>query len=486
MPLSYKMKFLNALRRVMKYQREDRGKKVILVGDLNIVYKREDTHWEYRSVHIDRVLKEVLDYKEAADTNVDGEAHKLLHLQNDKVAANGDAKGDGGISKWKLDLDLHWKTIKNALDTMEVVPVTTKNIATGATFEKFRVRVRINDNFTAFLGRAESTKEEALAYFCFPQRTYYDRDLQKEFVSREANVISIDVLAELLSKIAKVEWSLKTLRLISEMDVGCCQSSPHARWLNEVLETDDMVDAFRSSYPNAQGRFTCWNQQSNKRFENKGFRIDYTLLDRSIIGYIDTGPNERLRCCKYPQQKSDTEEASLHAVTASGSFQGASYEGGGIASATQEALDTQFDCPHTGIIYTPPSYSDHVAVSLLLKEDWRQLHMPLKLILDEKDSATKKSQPHKSQKSISSFFGNATSSSKKGIGVSTALTKKSKIKGYFHKNKLSPSQQVSKEIKLNRSPFKRKLHVTRDLSMPKKVKETTKKKNSILNHFSSK
>jgi len=311
-------------------------------------------------------------------------------------------------------------------------------------------------------------------------------------VSRQANVISIDVLAELLLKIAKVEWSLKTLRLISEMDVGCCKSSPPARWLNEVLETEDMVDAFRSSYPNAQSRFTCWNQQSNKRFENKGFRIDYTLLDRSILGYIDTGPNERLRCCKYPQQKSDNEEASLHAVTASGSFQGASYEGGGIASATQEALDTQFDCPHTGIIYTPPSYSDHVAVSLLLKKDWRQLHMPLNLILDEKDSATKKSQPHKSQKSISSFFGNATSSSKKsitsdkGIGVSTAVTKKSKIKGYFHKNKSSLSQQVSKEINVNGPPFKRKFHVTRDLNMSKKVKETTMKKNSILHHFSSK
>jgi len=312
--------------------------------------------------------------------------------------------------------------------------------------------------------------EAALAHFCFPQRTYYDRDLEEEFVAREANVISIDVLAELLSKIAKVEWSMKTLRLISDMNVGCCKSSPPTRWLNDILEEDDMVDAFRSSYPRAQGRFTCWNQQSNKRFENKGFRIDYTLLDRSILDYIDTGPTERLRCCKYPQQKSDDEEASLHAATASGSFQGASYEGGGIAAATQEALDTQFDCPHTGIIYTPPSYSDHVAISLLLKKDWCQRHMPSKLVLDEKDPATKKSQPHKSQKSISSFFGSATSSSNSsilsdnGVGVSTAGKKKSKIKGYFHKSESSLSQQASLKTNANVTPSKRKFQMTRHLN----------------------
>merc|ERR1719148_608290 len=93
MPLSYKMKFLNALRRVMKYQREKRGKKVMLVGDLNIVHHREDTHWEYRSVHIDRVLREVKDYNEAIDTSANGQTQPM-HLQNDTGVSNNDVKGD--------------------------------------------------------------------------------------------------------------------------------------------------------------------------------------------------------------------------------------------------------------------------------------------------------------------------------------------------------------------------------------------------------
>lgn len=497
MPLSYKMKFLNALRRVMRYQKEERGKKVILVGDLNIVHQREDTHWEYRSVHVDRILKEVREYQEAMNDSADGKKQHA-YVPNNVVATEGVVKGDHfcshkSIPKWKLDLGKNWMKIAYALQTMEAVPVTTKNVATGTTFEKFRVRVRIDNKFTAFIGRVESTKEDALAYFCFPQRTYFDHDSKEERVSRDANVVSIDILGELMSKIAKVEWSSKELRSISEMDDSCYKSSPPAHWLNEVLEEDKMVDAFRSSYPHAQGRFTCWNQHTNKRFENKGFRIDYTLLDRSMLDYIDTGPNKSLRCCKYPSHKFDDEEAALHAATASGSFEGASYEGGGIATASQAALDTQFDCPHTGIIYTPPSYSDHVAVSLLLKSGWTQLHMPSKLVLDGKDLGTKKAQPHKSQKSISSFFANTSSSSDnatlsgKGIRMPIAAKKKGKERGCDSENESSISQPAAQESNTHGSSLKRKFRLSRDVQKKTgKVKQSSKSKNNILHHFSSK
>jgi len=104
---------------------------------------------------------------------------------------------------------------------VKAVPVTTKNIATGATFEKFRVRVRIDDKFTAFIGRVECTKEDALAYFCFPQRTYFDHDSKEERVSREANIVSIDILGEFMYKIAKVEWSLKKISV--DFGNGCLE-----------------------------------------------------------------------------------------------------------------------------------------------------------------------------------------------------------------------------------------------------------------------
>ena len=63
----------------------------------------------------------------------------------------------------------------------------------------------------------------------------------------------------------------------------------------------------------------------------------------------------------------NTASAALDACTASGHFHPIPFEGGGIAAThTPEwVYSVQFRAPHTGIIYTPPEYSDHVAVSLV-------------------------------------------------------------------------------------------------------------------------
>jgi hypothetical protein len=134
------------------------------------------------------------------------------------------------------------------------------------------------------------------------------------------------------------------------------------------------------------------------------------MIDKSIAPYIDH-QNIKLRCCNYNNDDFNTDEAALHAATASFQFQGASFDGGGIAAASSKALETQyFGEAHTGIIYTAPSYSDHVAVSLKLNEEWDCKYMNRTLQLDYKNVDVKKTQPHKSQKSISSFFGQKASS----------------------------------------------------------------------------
>merc|ERR1711865_779088 len=46
------------------------------------------------------------------------------------------------------------------------------------------------------------------------------------------------------------------------------------------------VDAFRYYYPHAEGRYTCWCQFTNKRYTNEGARIDYTIIDKSLLPYI--------------------------------------------------------------------------------------------------------------------------------------------------------------------------------------------------------
>jgi len=161
-------------------------------------------------------------------------------------------------------------------------------------------------------------------------------------------------------------------------------------------------------------RFTCWNQRTNERYKNKGARIDYTLVDASLAELIANEGNNTnidesncvLRCLGYPRTEQNSAAAALHAATAGGLLGGASFGGGGIALESRKALESQFGVPHTGIIYTPPSYSDHVAVSLLLQisKEITSSCEPIQLLLRVKDPNVRRSQPHKSQASIAGFF----------------------------------------------------------------------------------
>ena len=144
------------------------------------------------------------------------------------------------------------------------------------------------------------------------------------------------------------------------------------------------------------------------------------------------------------------------AATACGLFESGSFAGGGIASATKRALDTQFiGVPHSGMIYTPPSYSDHIAVSLLLKDD-SILNGSSKLELMN-DASTRKAQPHKRQRSISSFFSSGTTtaastSSSSSTSTSTVLQPDVSVK----KQRISSSSEESTTV--NEPPKKKGLY----------------------------
>jgi len=389
MPLSYKMKFLNALRKCMEVQRA-KNKRVILVGDLNIAHAGIDVHWTFRSVRINDVRKEV------------------------QGVSGSDGSGGSSTPLWKHQVAQHWEIIEDALATIEAMAVTTKNVATRATFEKYRARITIGkagSERNLYLGSHEGTADACLSYFSFHDIKYHDRDLDKDCVARDANVVSVSTLAELMAKIVGIEWDAATIQLIANTD-GLEKSSPTVAWMNMLIEEDGMVDTFRHVFPNAKGRFTCWNQHTNRRFENMGSRIDYALADEALVGYIDNEGSQMLRCCKYQHadENYESEEAALHAAIASGMFQGAGFAGGGIATATQEALGTQFmGSPHTGIIYTAPQYSDHVPVSLLLNKKFDEKYVSMQLVLNDKE--TKNAQPHKKQQSISNFFTASRTSS---------------------------------------------------------------------------
>ena len=237
-------------------------------------------------------------------------------------------------------------------------------------------------------------------------------------------------------------------------------------------------------------RFTCWNQYTNRRFENDGCRIDYCLVDETLLDFVEKGADSTLRCCNFDFSHGDAggEDAAWHAATASGKFKGAGFDGTGIVAVSRQSLDTQFGSPHTGIIYTPPSYSDHVATSLLFGDSLRVCH---EQILDEKETQTKKSQPQKSQMCIFSFFGkrelNTSAFEKKVNKDLPNITNNGENlqKSFFQRTSRSGAERAVTAKRKNTESSSASKKVKARNSQPKTQRDKlTKKTDSILNHFS--
>ena len=73
-------------------------------------------------------------------------------------------------------------------------------------------------------------------------------------------------------------------------DVGSPAIHPDvAEWFSGVLDQDGMIDTFACCHPHARDRFTCWDQSTNRRYVNEGSRIDYILIDGSLMPYLQKG-----------------------------------------------------------------------------------------------------------------------------------------------------------------------------------------------------
>lgn len=211
-PLSYKMKFLQALRRAM--QRERQHKPVMLMGDLNITSTALGMFWKDRVMHVHDILDQVA----SGPTN--------------------------GLPQWKVELAKSWPKILATLQTKQVVPVQTTNTLTREKFEKFRLAVTV-DNRRVYLGKHESSPEWCSYGFDFDASHYVDPETDEECIALEANVVRLGVLTELMSKIAGVEWDDATQRQIAGTDAGIRRIKPPTQWLQCMMEQDGMVDTFR-------------------------------------------------------------------------------------------------------------------------------------------------------------------------------------------------------------------------------------------------
>ena len=114
-------------------------------------------------------------------------------------------------------------------------------------------------------------------------------------------------------------------------------------------------------------------------------------------------------------------EAAAWACTEGGRWVAAPVEGGGIQDDPEETYTCQFRAPSSGILYTPPQYSDHIGVSVLLElgeeEDRRRRGEEPGEGRDDgrkeeeeefwknAQKSMKETQPHKTQRKLKDFFG---------------------------------------------------------------------------------
>ena len=463
-PLGYKMKFLNALRQAMRRQREEHNKKVILVGDLNVSHRAKDKYWGDRVLFVNQILREVA----------------VCSPENTS------------IPRWKVQLATAWEQIELALRTKKVVQTQTTNSLTNQKYEKYRMTVQVKDK-TVYLGSHESHPDYCEHCYDFSSWEYTCRDTGESILAEEDNVIAISTIAELMQKISGIEWDEELQRHIAATEGGTSRMAPPRRWLNSIIDEDGMIDAFTYFYPEAEGRFTCWHQFTNKRYTNEGARIDFTLVDAALVPLLKKGQVQGLRCgCNADSPaKHDplSEAAALCAATANGGFRAVPFVGGGIEEAAREILDTQFGPPHTGMIYTPPSFSDHTAISLLLDDQCISCQGET-LVLEEQEAMTRKAQPHKSQQSISSFF---TTPSKHAPANKPALSKEDGGNGGTKRINTIQSVHGGKAQKITDSQaFQRPTAFGAEkASVGTKPSNSTKRtkappKGSILHHFTLK
>jgi hypothetical protein len=117
-------------------------------------------------------------------------------------------------------------------------------------------------------------------------------------------------------KVCGVEWSMPTQCLIASSSNYIYHESPTIDWVRNLIDNDQMIDAFCFYYPNVQGRYTCWNQYTNKRVVNDGARIDYTLVDKELEPFMKQGAPLRGGADGDP----NTDTAAFNAVTANGGY----------------------------------------------------------------------------------------------------------------------------------------------------------------------
>ena len=389
--LSYKMRWLRALRAAMADVRA-RGTPVVLAGDLNARHLPKDGHWTFRGV--------------------DGGALSS--------AAASESLDDAARAAFQKAADA-WPAVRGALRDRDVAAVTTENPTNGEKHSKFRCRAKhVATRSPVQLSPYEASPDAARANY---ETEGYGVDADGTVVDladalfpcRLPGVLDADRFLEAFEKLASVQIPKAALR--AALDLGLLATAPPeptragdlprsaTSWLRGLVDVDAMVDSLDAVHPDRADRFTCWHQYTNKRYDNVGSRIDYVLVDaalfsssKPVAGALDRGLDEP------PEAGGPDSPAAAHrAAVLDGHWAPAGFDGSGLRDGrATDYLHHSTAPPHTGVRYTPPSWSDHVAVTLCLGA------VPVPA---PRAASTKRqlgdTQPHAKVRTITQFFSAA-------------------------------------------------------------------------------
>ena len=354
------------------------GRAVILVGDLNLAPEAQDCYWRSRLVDLGELERlagtgpgEVASHVDPAAVEVARRVGRAVPRIRERLAEVRVVPGHRYARKEPCWMAVVPSKFSNERD----IKIGSKGLSKGLLeLQLCGKEVRVPDERTGD------------TYLCW------------------AGHLTVEHLSDILEKALEMRFPESEQKILSRYFTKSHESPCLVDFFRELMVVDGMVDTFREAYPEAQGRFTAFNQAVNGRFGNKGKRIDFILCDHLLY-------REVVRSRDNVLPGGDTEAAAKRMATADGKFKAATADGDGLADHPIEVLDSQFAAPHNGIIYFPPKYSDHLGVSFVLHmqkaSEAASTSASSTAFFSKKRTAV--TQPQRSTRDIRSFFKAAVS-----------------------------------------------------------------------------
>ncbi|RNF27110.1 apurinic/apyrimidinic endonuclease [Trypanosoma conorhini] len=385
--MAFKMRFMASLKTLLIQLREQTGKAIILLGDLNQTYRAEDACWSLRRLSLP-ALRELARVSQAA-----GEDKKEAWAQQ---------------FPW-----LPLPTLQR-LEAFIAEQASLMILAEDANAGLSGTNKAVSVDSGALLDVVKDGDEDGgngsvggnLALTLLAQRIRQREEQRKR--SRGAGPLAtLGELCDAGLQSLSVDSLLRRQPLTHNREIFAltryCGLPPHAdvsvQFMKGLLEELRLCDTFLVTSPRAtqeRGReeeaqtamlcpYTCWDQSRNRRQRNEGTRIDYILIDEALLPALvpcrmtenNAGP---------PMPSVDEAKASSAAgseaapaffdefdgrsailgvrrATAAGLYPAAPFDGSGLPPLNVEAREVQFrGLPSTGLFVTPPQYSDHCGV----------------------------------------------------------------------------------------------------------------------------